>query len=155
MTNRTIKMVVGGVAAAAAAIILVVVSSTSKGDICYMCSKPLASHAATLYHLELAGSKEVTTCCAHCGVGCQMKMRNMEGDDLVSVRTLDYLTAKPINAAAANYLLGSDEIPCCVPTVICFEEQSSVEQFQIKCGGEVYSFEEILKLPMGKLMKAI
>ncbi len=154
MTNKAIRALAGGGIVTAAAIILVIVSFTSKADTCYMCSKPLASHGATLYHLEFTGGKEVTVCCAHCGVGCQMRMRNMEGDELESVRTLDYLTEKSINGAAAYYLVGSEEIPCCVPTVICFEEQSSAERFQREQGGKVYSLEEILRLPMEKLMKA-
>ena len=153
MTNKAMKALVGAVVTVVA-IALVVVSFTSRVDTCYMCSKPLASHAVTLYHIEFTTGKEVTTCCAHCGVGCQKKMADSEGDEVESTRTLDYVTGRPIDGAVSYYLLGSDEVPCCVPTVICCENQASAERFQEEHGGEVYSFEETMKLPMAKLMKA-
>jgi hypothetical protein len=80
-------------------------------------------------------------------------MRKQGQTKLVEAKTFDYRTQKGINGLTAYYLKDSDEIPCCVPTVLAFETREEAEEFQTDHSGTVFTFEEALNLPIEELMK--
>jgi nitrous oxide reductase accessory protein NosL len=117
-----------------------------------MCSKPLKNHEATLFYLEYEDGSRWTACCAHCGVVFEYKMRNEGKTTLSNATTFDYRTGKKTDALQSYYLKESDEIPCCVPSIIAFETQEGAEEFRKTHGGRLYGFDELVALPIEQLM---
>ena len=126
-------------------------AGTAQG-LCAMCSKPLKNHESTLYYLEYEDGSKWTGCCAHCGVVFEYKMRKKGKSKLFRAKTFDYRTHRVIDGFASFYLKDSDEIPCCVPTILAFETKEEVDSFQEAHGGRIYTFEEMQNLPIEQLM---
>lgn len=126
-------------------------AGTASG-LCSMCSKPLTGHERTLYYLTYEDGTRRTACCAHCGIVFEKKMRARGESELKRAWTFDYSTGKGIDGRLAFYAKDSDVIPCCVPSIIAFGTRERAEGFQKEHGGKLYSYEEVINLPIEELM---
>ena len=100
---------------------------------CPICSKPITR--AHPYKIVLK-DREIETCCEHCGLMMHKKLENEE----VSALTYDFITENPVSALNAYYVVGSEAIPCCSPSVIPFASKTDAEKFAKGFGGKVMSF---------------
>ncbi len=102
---------------------------------CPICSKPITR--AHPYKITVEDT-EIETCCEHCGLMMHKKLE----DKKVSALTYDFITENPVSALNAYYVVGSEAIPCCSPSVIPFASKSDAEKFAKGFGGKVMTFIE-------------
>ena len=105
---------------------------------CAICNKPISER--TVFIVRLENGEQKRTCCAHCGLMMQNQSRN-----ILQSLTADYLFGHMISANQAVYVLGSDLVICCVPSVLCFGSRLDAEKFQKGFGGTIANIEEALQ----------
>jgi len=98
---------------------------------CGMCGAPVGGRWRMLLHLQ-DGSVE-PTCCPHCGL---LRLERL-GSRVASALVPDFLYGRAVGAGKAVYLVGSRVRPCCVPSVLAFEDRGDALCFQQGFGGEV------------------
>ena len=101
---------------------------------CPICDKPITRPRP--YKIILENSETIEACCEHCGLLLHQKYENQK----VSAITYDFITDSPITAFDAYFVVGSEAIPCCSPSVIPFANKETALKFQKGFGGEVLNF---------------
>jgi len=101
---------------------------------CPICEKPITRPRP--YRIILENSETVEACCEHCGLLLHQKYENQK----VSAITYDFITDSPITAFDAYFVVGSEAIPCCSPSVIPFASRETALKFKKGFGGEVLNF---------------
>ena len=125
---------------------------------CGVCHRSL--HEATSYQIHLEDGSLQKTCCPRCG------LRFQEGRaDVASAEVADFDTGERVDARGAFFVEGSSVNLChkkmveedrsgvqyqlawdrCMPGLIAFKDRESAESFRQDYGGELKSYEEILK----------
>jgi Fe2+ or Zn2+ uptake regulation protein len=102
-----------------------------KRDACSICHRPVGPHL--LYSLTQMGGDQRHFCCPHCGVAAQLATT----DQMVMAMATDFLSGQPHPAQQSWFVLGSDVVPCCRPSMLTFEDQSMAKRFQIGFGGRI------------------
>jgi len=108
------------------------------GSLCAMCKKPISER--TVFIVRLESGEQKRACCAHCGLMIQSHAK-----DALQSLTADYLHGHIISANQAVYILGSELIICCVPSVLSFGSRQDAEKFQKGFGGTIANIEEALQ----------
>ena len=103
---------------------------------CPVCDKPITRPRP--YKIILENDETVEACCEHCGLFLHQKYREQQ----VNAITYDFITDSPITAFDAYFVVGSEAVPCCSPSVIPFSSKETALKFQKGFGGEVLDFVE-------------
>lgn len=98
---------------------------------CGICQRPVSAHL--LYSLTLPGGAPQPFCCAHCGVSAQLGISAQP----MMIMTTDFLSGRPHPAQHSWFVLGSDVVPCCRPSMLTFEDQAMARRFQSAFGGQL------------------
>ncbi|MCS7084037.1 MAG: DeoR family transcriptional regulator [Aquificaceae bacterium] len=106
---------------------------------CDFCSKAIDKRLEVV--LRLVSGKVLRACCPHCAF---MLIKRLEGSEILSCMTWDFVRLNPINFFSARYVINSEAIPCCTPSVIAFFSEQDAFKFQKGFGGQVMGFEEAL-----------
>jgi len=110
-------------------------SPSSGEDRCALCGKRLAQR--TLFLINLPDHQVKRACCAHCGL---LLLARLEGWAL----TMDFLHEHILSAAQAVYLVESELVTCCVPSVLSFGSPQEAEKFRTGFGGRLCSMQEAI-----------
>lgn len=106
---------------------------------CAACGKRIADQR-TAFVLHLKSGKQQRACCAHCGL-----ILFAQNSEVTHALTADFLHGYMINALQARYVLHSDLVVCCAPSVFSFRSAEEAERFQKGFGGVVANFEEAIR----------
>ncbi len=102
---------------------------------CAMCGKPVP--ARTAISLQTFGGERLEACCPHCAL---LLLETRE--DIVSGMATDYILERVVNLKSATYLLDSEIVVCCSPSVLCFGDEEHARRFQQGFGGELVDMED-------------
>jgi DeoR/GlpR family transcriptional regulator of sugar metabolism len=83
--------------------------------------------------------EQITACCPHCGIMLVIDIGQVD-----SALARDYLYGRMINVYQAYYVIASDILLCCEPTVLCFARMSDADKFCRGFGGQVMDFSQAL-----------
>ena len=112
-----------------------------RDDQCISCLKTI--HTRLRFQIRYENGKIENLCCANCGL-FRFKETN---EKVTKIACNDYLTDHSIEAQKATYLLYTElELNCCQPQAITFESRIHARQFQSGFGGDVYNFEEAMRV---------
>ena len=97
---------------------------------CQICRRPVGQHL--LYSLTLTNGEQRHACCPHCGVSLHLAL------------TTDFLTGRPHPVQQTVFVLGSVVVPCCLPSMLTFEDEAMARRFQTGFGGRIGRLENAL-----------
>jgi hypothetical protein len=109
------------------------VAGRLQGHSCMVCSRPVGQHLA--YSLSVSGGEQRYTCCAHCGVSAHLMLK----DSVQMAMTVDFLSGRYHPSHRSYFVLGSMVAPCCLPSMLTFEDEAMAHRFQSAFGGKVDS----------------
>jgi hypothetical protein len=72
-----------------------------------------------------------TACCPHCG------LMALDQLGIQSALACDFLHGRMVNARQAAFLVNSQALICCEPSVLCFADLNEALRFQMGFGGEI------------------
>lgn len=107
---------------------------------CPICFKKLDTFNS--YKILLNPSQVIEACCEHCGFILHQRYEQVN----VSAICYDFITKKPINPFEAFFVVDSEAIPCCNPSVIAFYNKNDAIKFVNGFGGKVLNFIETYNL---------
>ncbi len=110
-------------------------SPPSDEDRCALCGKKLMQRTLFLIHLPDHQVKQA--CCAHCGL---LLLIQLGGWAL----TMDFLREHILSATQAVYLVESELVTCCAPSVFSFGSHQEAEKFRMGFGGRLCSMQEAM-----------
>lgn len=122
--------------------------------VCEVCKRVI--HTETSFKIMRADGSMQATCCPRCGLAAVIQNGGRVLD------AVDFTTKKPVRAAEAIYLEGSDIMECCtdtgfrsdeggyqkieydrcMPSLLAFARREDAEMVRQKHGGTIISFEE-------------
>jgi hypothetical protein len=77
-----------------------------------------------------------TACCPHCG------LMALDQPGVQLALACDFLHGRMVNARQASFLVNSQALICCEPSVLCFADAGEALRFQAGFGGEIYPLEQ-------------
>ncbi len=102
---------------------------------CQVCQGAVQERSAFVIHTRRGAVIEL--CCAHCGL-----LALAGTADVASALARDFIYDRMVNCWQAHYVLDSDVVRCCVPSVLCFASESDALRFQRGFGGVVMTCAE-------------
>jgi nitrous oxide reductase accessory protein NosL len=126
------------------------VKNDSSKNFCNVCGMHLpkfykTNHATTFKN----GKKE-----QYCSIHCQAHIHQNHADKIEKIDVVDTNTLKFIDAKTATYVVGSSKKGTMSPvSKYAFEKKEDALAFQKNFGGEIYNFDETLKIAKDSLTK--
>lgn len=114
--------------------------NSNKNEQCPICFKNINPHSS--YKIIINSSQIIEACCEHCGFILHQRYENLN----VSAICYDFITKKPMNPFEAYFVIDSEAIPCCNPSVIAFQNNNDALKFMNGFGGKVLNFIEAYNL---------
>jgi hypothetical protein len=105
---------------------------------CVLCGKDISGSVTC--RISFKEGKELNTCCSFCA-GC---IRMRIGSQPFDAVTVCYATGQKVDFKKAVFVVGSDEVPCCTPSVLAFISMEEAEKFVSEKNGRIVSYPEIL-----------
>ena len=105
---------------------------------CFQCGAEVNSRIAFL--IEQEDGKQLVTCCAHCGLMTLARLAEIR-----SAMTTDFFYGTMINACQAWYVVNSNVILCCKPSVLSFSNQDEALRFIKGFKGQAANFSTVQK----------
>ena len=166
-TRRASSRARVAIATFAAALVLIAASCGRDREACAVCGRAECRNMTLSIRLE--GGRTVRACCPRCG----LHYIETGHPQVASITVRDFTTARPIDAAAAVYVDGSDVSPCtamsgtppmddhgcclkpvfdrCTPSLIAFASREEARRFADEHGGMIRSFAEVRAQPRASL----
>ena len=128
------------------------VKEDSSKEFCNVCGMHLVKHYKTNHATEFKnGHKE-----QYCSLHCQAQIHNDFEDKIKEIQVVDTNSLKLIDAKKAFYVVGSSkEATMSTISKYAFSSKDEALKFQKEFGGEIYNFEETLKIEKDALSKDI
>jgi len=101
---------------------------------CFQCGAPVNERAP--FVIQLQDGSQGRACCPHCG------LMALSHPKVATALASDYLYGRMINVRQATFLFGSSIDLCCVPSVLCFANETDAQRFQTGFGGQLYTLEQ-------------
>lgn len=105
---------------------------------CVVCHAAVPQHTRVVLHLKDGSQRHL--CCPHCAL--MFAARHRERVETILVR--DLLYQHVVDARFATYVVDSEMVVCCRPSVLAFKGQEEAERFRKGFGGHVMSFAGVL-----------
>jgi hypothetical protein len=107
---------------------------SAENTACKCCGLSVSSR--TQFTIQTETGEQVQACCPHCGL--------LLLNDFPAATALakDFLYGRTVNAWEACYLVESDVMLCCVPSLLCFATRSDALHFQQGFNGSLMTFDE-------------
>ena len=118
-----------------------------KLEYCGFCKKSVDKRLEFVYITDKG--KRIKACCAHCGL---LLYKNFKEGDISSCTTWDFISGNLVSCFSAFYVVGSNAMPCCLPSAIAFGNEEDAKRFAKGFGGVVVDFEGAVKA-VEELMK--
>jgi DeoR family transcriptional regulator, copper-sensing transcriptional repressor len=112
------------------------IPAPSGAPVCKMCAAPVGERVGVIIHS--ANAEPVHACCPHCAM-----MLLSDNGQAASALARDFIYGRIVNMRQAAFVLESDIIICCVPSVLCFAGAADAERFQRGFGGALYTFDAL------------
>jgi DeoR family transcriptional regulator, copper-sensing transcriptional repressor len=110
------------------------ISRVKNSSLCCVQCKGETS-ARTIFIIEQNDGEKLSACCSHCG------MMALAGNVHVrTAMTVDFIYGKMLNVSQAWYVLNSDVVLCCSPSIISFSGRDDAIRFSNGFGGEIMDF---------------
>ncbi|MBI5352947.1 MAG: DeoR/GlpR transcriptional regulator [Chloroflexi bacterium] len=93
------------------------------------------TNARTLFIIELKDGEKLSACCSHCGM---MALAN--NPNVSTAMTVDFIYGKMLNVSQAWYVLNSNVVLCCSPSILSFSSREDAIRFTQGFEGEVMDF---------------
>ena len=93
------------------------------------------TNARTTFIIEQKDGKKLSACCSHCGM---MALAN--NPNISTAMTIDFIYGKMLNVSQAWYVLNSNVVLCCSPSILSFSNQDDATRFSQGFGGEVMDY---------------
>jgi hypothetical protein len=106
---------------------------------CALCGKAISGR--TTCRIKLERGSELNTCCSFCAANIRKRI----GRQPFSAVTVCYSTGQKIDFDKAVFVVESDEVPCCTPSVLAFVSMAEAEKFVESKNGRILSYPELLK----------
>lgn len=116
-----------------------VTTETASLGSCIVCYRPVSQKL--LYSLTLVNGEQRVTCCPHCGVSAHLVF----GDQVAMALTADFLSGRPHPAQTSTFVLGSLASPCCLPSLLTFEDVAMAKRFRDGFGGSLGGLEDAIR----------
>lgn len=97
-------------------------------ETCAMCGKAIPER--TVFVVGLSNGEQRKACCAHCGL-----MLQDQTEGVLQSMTADFLYGHMLSANHAFYVMHSEVIVCCAPSVLSFGTKQDSEKFSKGFGG--------------------
>lgn len=107
------------------------------------------TNARTIFIIEQKDGKKLFACCSHCGM---MALAN--NSNISTAMTVDFVYGKMLNVSQAWYVLNSNVVLCCSPSILSFSNREDATHFTQGFGGEVMDFTNAQK-SLNKMMTLI
>ncbi|MFH1755468.1 MAG: nitrous oxide reductase accessory protein NosL [Candidatus Latescibacterota bacterium] len=108
---------------------------------CVTCKKTIVGNTACRVNLD--SGREMITCCCYCAANIARRVGKQEYFKAV---VACYATGEKIRFKDAYFVVGSEEVPCCKPSVLPFLSKEAAEKFAGAKGGTVAKYPEMLPL---------
>jgi nitrous oxide reductase accessory protein NosL len=105
---------------------------------CAMCGKEISG--ITTCRISLKDGKELNACCSFCAANIRKRI----GSQPFSAVTVCYTTGRKVDFKKAVFVVESDEVPCCTPSVLAFVSMEEAEKFVAEKNGRIIKYPEIL-----------
>lgn len=116
-----------------------VVPQEAQTTTCLMCHMAIPHHTRVVLHLD-DGSQH-HACCPHCALVYALHT----GHTITTILVRDLLHQHVVDARRAYYVVDSDLVVCCQPSVLAFQNQEDAIRFQRGFNGRVMAFTEVLQ----------
>jgi hypothetical protein len=116
-------------------------------DRCVQCRGE--TNARTTFIIEQKDGKKLSACCSHCGL-----MALASNSNVSTAMTVDFIYGKMLNVSQAWYVLNSNVVLCCSPSILSFSNREDATRFTLGFGGEVMDFANAQK-SLNKMMTLI
>lgn len=116
-----------------------VLATTQRNNFCPTCHAEKIGRTPVILHLT--NQQQEWACCPHCGLLAIIR----KGLEVQSALMTDFLYGRMINARASSYVIGSNVLLCCGPSVLAFSHRRDAQDFRRGFGGKVCDFEEALR----------
>jgi Fe2+ or Zn2+ uptake regulation protein len=93
------------------------------------------TNARTTFIIEQKDGKKLAACCSHCGM-----MALASNSNVSTAMTIDFVYGKMLNVSQAWYVLNSNVVLCCSPSILSFSNRDDATRFTQGFGGEVMDF---------------
>lgn len=100
---------------------------------CHLCGTLVSQRTAM--NLHQTDGQVLSACCPHCGL---LLVESVTTPALVLAR--DFLYGRMVNAQQATFVLESEVVLCCAPSVLCFAAREDAGRFQQGFGGLVLDY---------------
>jgi Fe2+ or Zn2+ uptake regulation protein len=107
------------------------------------------TNARTAFIIEQKDGEMLSACCSHCGM---MALAN--NSNVRTAMTVDFIHGKMLNVSQAWYVLNSNVVLCCSPSILSFSNRDDAANFTQGFGGEVMDFANAQK-SINKMMTLI
>ena len=107
------------------------------------------TNSRTTFIIEQEDGKKLSACCSHCGM-----MALASNSEVKTAMTIDFVYGKMLNVSQAWYVLNSDVVLCCSPSILSFSNREDANRFTLGFGGEVMDFANAQK-SLNKMMTLI
>ncbi|MDP1817991.1 MAG: DeoR family transcriptional regulator [Leadbetterella sp.] len=107
------------------------------------------TNARTTFIIEQKDGEKLSACCSHCGM---MALAN--NSNVSTAMTVDFVYGKMLNVSQAWYVLNSNVVLCCSPSILSFSNREDATRFTLGFGGEVMDFTNAQK-SINKMMTLI
>lgn len=107
------------------------------------------TNARTAFIIEQKDGEKLSACCSHCGM---MALAN--NPNVSTAMTVDFVYGKMLNVSQAWYVLNSNVVLCCSPSILSFSNRDDANRFTLGFGGEVMDFTNAQK-SLNKMMTLI
>ena len=93
------------------------------------------TNARTVFIIELNDGEKLSACCSHCGM-----MALASNKSVKTAMTADFIYGNMLNVIQAWYVLNSNVVLCCSPSIISFSSRDDATRFSNGFGGEIMNF---------------
>lgn len=110
-------------------------AALAEGEMCSLCATNV-DESSSLFVVNFKDGRSTEFGCPGCG------LKVVSVSDVKSVKTMDFLTRKMIDAESAYYLKGTEIGFCCQPNWLSFDSKENAEKFSKGFGGEVLDYKQ-------------
>lgn len=105
---------------------------------CVTCHMDVPQHTRVVLHLKDGSQRHA--CCPHCA----LVYASQHSEQIAVILVRDLLRQYVVDARLAHYVVDTDLVVCCRPSVLAFKDGEDAVRFQRGFGGRLATFAEAL-----------
>jgi hypothetical protein len=104
--------------------------------VCKLCTSLVNERTTAV--IQSSDGETLYACCPHCALILLTGM-----DNVISALGRDFIYGRMVNLQQAFFVVESEVILCCVPSILCFASENDARRFQAGFAGSIQSSESI------------